>query len=141
MLAPWALLFILPTVMSEYLFAYGTLIPGCEPAQMNSICSRLEFVAEATARGILYDLGAFPGVVEGDGIVRGVVLRVPHDAWAAMDAYEGCPIPGGDDGLFRRIITRATLDRGEELNCWLYVYARDVRGRRIVASGGWRQRA
>ena len=73
--------------MSEYLFAYGTLIPGCEPAQMNSACSRLEFVAEGTVRGILYDLGTFPGVIEGDGVVRGVVLRVPSDAWAEMDAY------------------------------------------------------
>jgi gamma-glutamylcyclotransferase (GGCT)/AIG2-like uncharacterized protein YtfP len=125
--------------MSDYLFAYGTLIPGCEPAQMNSICSRLELVGEATVRGILYDLGAFPGVVEGDGIVRGVVLRVPRDAWRAMDAYEGCPIPGGEDGLFRRIPTRATLAGGDDIECWLYVYAREVDAERIVVSGDWRQ--
>jgi gamma-glutamylcyclotransferase (GGCT)/AIG2-like uncharacterized protein YtfP len=127
--------------MSDYLFAYGTLIPGCEPAQMKSICSRLDLVGEATVRGILYDLGAFPGVVEGDGIVRGVVLRVPPDAWVAMDAYEGCLIPGGEGGLFKRIATRATLDTGEGIDCWLYVYARDVGGQRIVASGDWRRRS
>src|SRR5687768_12748274 len=126
--------------MSDYLFAYGTLIPGCEPAQMNSICSRLELIGEATVRGILYDLGTFPGVVEGDGIVRGVVLRVPPDAWPATDAYEGCPIPGGADGLFRRIMTRATLHNGEEIDCWLYVYARNVGVQHIVASGDWRRR-
>ena len=126
--------------MSDYLFAYGTLIPGCEPAQMNSICSRLESVGEATLRGVLYDLGAFPGVVEEDGVVHGVVLRVPPDAWTAMDAYEGCPIPGGHEGLFKRILTRATLQNGEEVGCWVYVYARDVGGQRIVASGDWRRR-
>jgi gamma-glutamylcyclotransferase (GGCT)/AIG2-like uncharacterized protein YtfP len=123
--------------MSNYLFAYGTLVPGCEPAQMNSICSQMEPIGEATVRGILYDLGAFPGVVEGNGVVRGVVLRVPKVAWGAMDAYEGCPIPGGEGGLFRRIMTRATLDGGEELDCWMYVYARDVRVGRVVPSGDW----
>jgi gamma-glutamylcyclotransferase (GGCT)/AIG2-like uncharacterized protein YtfP len=138
--APWAFLFMLRYEMNDLLFAYGTLIPGCEPAQMNAICTRMELIGEGTVRGILYDLGQFPGVVEGDGLVRGVVLRVPPDAWPAMDAYEGCPIPGGDDGLFKRIPTRATLDTGEKVACWLYVYARDVRGRRAVESGDWRRR-
>jgi gamma-glutamylcyclotransferase (GGCT)/AIG2-like uncharacterized protein YtfP len=100
----------------------------------------MEIVGEGTVRGTLYDLGTFPAVVEGDGTVRGVVLRVPPDAWDAMDAYEGCPIPGGGDGLFRRISTRATLCDGTEVDCWLYVYARDVAGRRVVSSGDWRRR-
>jgi gamma-glutamylcyclotransferase (GGCT)/AIG2-like uncharacterized protein YtfP len=126
--------------MSDYLFAYGTLIPGCEPEAMNVVCSHMELIGAATIRGILYDLGTYPGVVEGDGTVHGVVLRVPPDAWAAMDAYEGCPIPGGDDGLFKRIMSRATLSTGEELDCSLYVYARNVGAHRVVTSGDWRKR-
>jgi gamma-glutamylcyclotransferase (GGCT)/AIG2-like uncharacterized protein YtfP len=126
--------------MSDYLFAYGTLIPGCEPAHMNAICSRMECIGEGTVRGLLYDLEHYPGVVEGEGIVVGVVVRVPHDAWPTMDAYEGCPGPGGGEGLFRRIMTRATLNEGRELDCWLYVYSRAVRGRRIVLTGDWRRR-
>ncbi len=126
--------------MTDYLFAYGTLIPGCEPAPMNSICSGMELIGEATVHGVLYDLGPFPGVVEGEGLVRGVVLRVPADAWPAMDAYEGCPLPGGAERLFKRVLTRATLDGGDAMDCWLYAYARDVDGRRAVASGDWRRR-
>ena len=127
--------------MSDLLFAYGTLIPGCEPAHMSPVCSRMERIGDATVRGTLYDLGSFPGVVvEGEGMVRGVLLRVPRDAWAALDAYEGCPLPGGDGGLFERIRTTAHLATGEALNCWLYVYARDVGNRTPVASGDWRRR-
>lgn len=126
--------------MSDYLFAYGTLIPGCEPPHMNAICSLMERIGEGTVRGLLFDLDHYPGVVEGEGTVRGVVLRVPSDAWSTMDAYEGCPIPGGNGGLFRRIMTRATLDDGRQLDCWLYVYVRDVQGRRVVESGDWRNR-
>ncbi len=126
--------------MSDYLFAYGTLIPGCAPAQMNSICSRMELIGEGTVRGTLYDLGTFPGVLAGDDMVRGVLLRVPSDAWAAMDAYEGCSVADDGNALFRRVITCATLDDGAQIDCWLYVYARDVRGRRVVESGDWRRR-
>ncbi|MGB7158639.1 MAG: gamma-glutamylcyclotransferase family protein [Tepidisphaeraceae bacterium] len=126
--------------MSDLLFAYGTLIPGCEPAHMSDLCARMETLGDATVRGLLYDLGRYPGVVEGDGFVRGIVLRVPPDAWDRLDAYEGCPVPGGGDGLFRRITTRAQLDAGGEVACWLYVYARDVDDRGAVPSGDWRRR-
>ncbi len=113
MLAPWDSVFILRRAMSDHLFAYGTLIPGCEPAQMKAVCSRLEPVGAGTVRGILYDLGSFPGVVEGGGMVRGVILRIPPDAWAALDQYEGCRMPGSAHGLFRRTRTSARLCSGE----------------------------
>ena len=124
--------------MSDHLFAYGTLIPGCEPAHMRGTCAGMEIVGEGTVRGVLYDLGRFPGVVEGDGTVRGSVLRVPDGAWPALDEYEMCPGPDCEDGLFRRIRITATLDNGERVECWLYVYARDVRRGTIVRSGDWR---
>lgn len=126
--------------VSDLLFAYGTLIPGCEPAAVHSTCARFEPIGEAFIRGTLYDLGSFPGVGAGEGLVGGVVLRVPSDAWPTLDAYEGCPISSGECGLFRRNPTRATLDDGKALNCWLYVYAGDIRGRRVVESGDWRRR-
>lgn len=126
--------------MIANLFAYGTLIPGCEPVGMAPVCSRMQLVGEATVPGTLYDLGGYPGVVEGEGIIRGVVLRVPPDAWPLLDAYEGCAGPGRLDALFRRIPTRATLASGDVLDCWLYVYARDVTGRPIVRTGRWQRR-
>jgi gamma-glutamylcyclotransferase (GGCT)/AIG2-like uncharacterized protein YtfP len=91
-------------------------------------------------RGLLYDLVHYPGVVEGEGTVRGVVVRVPHDAWDCDGCVRGMSDPGGGDGLFRRIMTRATLEDGRQSDCWLYVYARDVQGRRVVPSGDWRRR-
>src|SRR5688500_15217650 len=127
--------------MPDHLFAYGTLIPGCEPPHMRGACAGMRVVGEGTVPGVLYDLGRFPGVVEGDGTVRGIVLRVPEAAWPALDAYEACPGPDCEDGLFRRIRTTATLDGGGRVECWLYVYARDVTGRPVVGSGDWRRRA
>ncbi len=124
----------------DLLFAYGTLMPGCAPAHLHRVCAGMEVIGPGTVRGILYDLEQFPGVVEGDGVVYGVVLRVPEGAWVQLDEYEGCPAPGCPKGLFSRISTRARLDDGREVECWLYVYAQDVRGKRPVASGRWEQR-
>lgn len=125
--------------MSDHLFAYGTLIPGCEPASMRDACAGMEIVGHGTVPGVLYDLGSYPGFAEGEGTVRGVVLRVPEGAWPALDRYEGCPGPGCGDGLFHRIRTTATLDSGESLDCWIYVYARSLRGCVAVKCGDWRR--
>jgi len=124
----------------SYLFAYGTLMPGCAPARMHHACAGMEVVGRGTARGILYDFGEFPGLVEGDGTVSGVILRVPQAVWAKLDEYESCPGPGCEDGLFQRVKTRAKLDDGEEVQCWVYVYARDLTGAKRVASGRWMSR-
>ena len=97
-------------------------------------------VGRGTVRGLLYDLGEFPGVTEGDGIVHGLVLRVPTDAWEKLDEYEACPGPGCAEGLFRRIRTRAKMEDGGEVECWLYAYAQDVTGLSPVESGRWVKR-
>jgi hypothetical protein len=79
---------------------------------MREACLGIELVGRATVRGALYDLGQFPGVVEGEGTVRGVVLRVPPTAWTALDEYEACPGPEHPHGLFHRIKTRAKMRTG-----------------------------
>ena len=104
---------------------------------MQKACRGMELVGRATVRGLLYDLGAFPGVVEGDGTVRGVVLRVPSAAWAQLDRYEACPGPSHPDGLFHRVKTHATMEDGQDVECWLYIYARDVSGFDMIPSGRW----
>jgi gamma-glutamylcyclotransferase (GGCT)/AIG2-like uncharacterized protein YtfP len=121
----------------SYLFAYGTLMPGCAPPAMRDACVGMEVVGRGTVRGILYDFEQFPGLVEGEGTVSGVVLRVPSSAWTKLDEYEACPGPGCDDGLFQRVKARATLEDGAEIDCWLYVYARDLSGAKPVLSGRW----
>lgn len=49
--------------MPDYLFAYGTLLPGAAPAEISGAAARLKAVGEGQVRGLLYDLGHFPGAV------------------------------------------------------------------------------
>lgn len=108
---------------------------------MRPVCQQLVAIGSATIRGDLYDLGPYPGVIldGAAGRVRGQVVRVPStDLWRRIDAYEACPQPGSTDGLFRRVRTIATLERGaRDVECWVYVYNHPVRAERRVVGGCW----
>ncbi|MEO8601179.1 MAG: gamma-glutamylcyclotransferase family protein [bacterium] len=112
------------------LFVYGTLQ---DPAvRANVLGARLvDVVRRGTVAGALYDLGEYPGLIEAGAHERvpGLVLDIADDAaLQRLDRYEGV-----DDGIYRRQLTRVTLDSGGEVEAWVYVYARSVEARRRVA--------
>ena len=128
--------------MSDLLFIYGTLLPGRAPAAMEAVCRRLRPRGEATVAGYLYDLGHYPGaVIGGDGVIHGQIVEVDcEQTWRVLDRYEGCPREGEGDRLFRRVRTIATLTDGSPIECWTYVYERDVAHARRIAGGRWAAR-
>ncbi len=69
------------------LFVYGTLMPG------ESNFRQIEdFVLDhkaGTIDGILVDLGAFPALISGEGIVKGIMLRTMQEALKITDRIEG----------------------------------------------------
>lgn len=100
-----------------------------------------ESLGEATVRGVLYDLGDYPGMVVGDGLVHGEMLRVTSlEQLAALDTYEEC---GGPAPLFRRVLATARSRDGSERMAWVYVYARNAAGATRIDGGdytAWRRR-
>src|ERR1700722_17924104 len=80
--------------MSEYLFAYGTLQPGLAPTKIARVAARLRTVGEGFVRGVLYDLGGYPGAVADPNAkskILGTVMELPEDedVLARLDKYEG----------------------------------------------------
>src|ERR1700677_5401633 len=80
--------------MSEYLFAYGTLQPGLAPTKIARVAAKLRPVGEGFVRGVLYDLGGYPGAVADPAAKRkisGTVMELPkdEDVLARLDRYEG----------------------------------------------------
>jgi very-short-patch-repair endonuclease/gamma-glutamylcyclotransferase (GGCT)/AIG2-like uncharacterized protein YtfP len=125
------------------LFVYGTLLPGEAPAGMKEIADQLLPVGRATIQAKLYDFGDYPGVVLSaeDARVQGQLVRVPtENLWIQLDAYEACPLPDSEDGLFRRVKTHALVESSEAVDCWVYVYNRSVDSAALVESGQWRGR-
>ena len=121
-----------------HVFVYGTLRRG----EANDI-TRLEpaprFVANACIRGVMYDLGAYPGVVlGGEGLVEGEVYAITPALERQLDEIEEV-YPQRRDEYFKRRIT-VVVPAGP-LECIVYeINAAYVAGAARIASGDWGQR-
>jgi gamma-glutamylcyclotransferase (GGCT)/AIG2-like uncharacterized protein YtfP len=70
------------------IFVYGTLLPG-ERNHLELLGARHEGTARTLPGWELVDLGPFPGMREGAGIVEGEVFVVDDAHLARLDAFEG----------------------------------------------------
>jgi gamma-glutamylcyclotransferase (GGCT)/AIG2-like uncharacterized protein YtfP len=118
-----------------YLFVYGTL-----RSQMNDPLRLLEqravLIGLGTFRGKLFDLGRYPGVVPSrvstDRVIGEVYrLSTSQAALGILDQYEGL--------RFRRKRVPISLDSGQTVACWIYLYRGSVRHRKLIPSGDYVQ--
>jgi len=128
--------------MSEYLFVYGTLRPNPAPAEVADLVRPLIRIGAASAPGRLYDLGAYPGAVldpDCDAKIIGEVFQLPDDdaTLAALDVYEGFDPHDLKMSLFARRKCEATLEGGAKLECWIYVYNRQVESTTRITDGDY----
>lgn len=128
--------------MPEYLFVYGTLMDGLEASALLSGSAR--FVCRASMPGRLYDLGAYPAAVAGEGpadVVIGEVYELTdEEAICAIDDYEGCRVsePGS---LFTRatVTVQPAAREALPLSAWAYLFARNLPPQaRRIHSGDYR---
>lgn len=118
--------------MSKHLvFVYGTLRRGGERA-MPELFPGAKFIGRAQARGSLYDLGPYPGLLlDGSGSpVAGEVYEVDDETLVRLDAFEAT-------SYYRR--ERVEVSLGEQsVECWVYVYdPQFYPRRRPITSGDW----
>jgi gamma-glutamylcyclotransferase (GGCT)/AIG2-like uncharacterized protein YtfP len=100
----------LPTQTTRF-FVYGTLRLGEERARY---WPRTPLSIElATTRGTLHDLGPYPAMVAGEGLIRGELWTLALDdvplTLRALDEVEGYN-QGGVDWYIRRIVDCQTAD-------------------------------
>lgn len=127
--------------MSEYLFTYGTLRPDRAPAEIAATARALRGVGTGRIRGVVYDLGEYPGAVldAGAAEVDGTIFELPDDPGilGLLDAYEEFDPGAPEASLFVRELHPVMLDKGGTLTCWVYVYNRAAAGARVVRGGRW----
>ena len=114
-----------------YLFVYGTLRRGTGTKWAQFLEGVSRFIGPARARGALFYLGHYPGMVlaDGDSWVRGEVclLTSPSSSLAELDAYEGSD--------FERQVLDVLLDDGRTIRAWAYLYVLEPAGKPVIASG------
>jgi len=130
--------------VSNYLFAYGTLLPERAPSDVAHIVARLRAIGEGTLRGTLYDFGDYPGAVLDDSsqtLIHGTIFELPQDRelLRELDEYEGFDPADASGSLFVRQVQPVTLATGELLRCWVYVYNRPAGTAPTIADGRYRR--
>ena len=137
---------------TQYLLVYGTLatgeLAGAKLELSRSLTSSLKRVGRRVVRGMLYDLGSYPGLVSGSGAVQAELYELTDpEVLELIDAYEGFQ-PGDPGGsLFvRRAVRVPRYTSGPEakwfegsLDAWIYYYNGPVEGRTLIARGSWRE--
>ena len=79
-------------------------------------------VKAGTIEGILIDLGAYPALIPGEGIVNGVVLELDQTALEITDRIEGY-YPDRDRCLYVREEVVVRFEDGQETVAWTYLFA------------------
>jgi gamma-glutamylcyclotransferase (GGCT)/AIG2-like uncharacterized protein YtfP len=128
--------------MADHLFAYGTLQPGRAPTKIARVAAKLRPAGEGFVRGVLYDLGGYPGAVAdpaAKGKIAGTVMELPdgEDVLAQLDRYEGFDpqVPATSEYIRERQVVE--LKTGGTVECWFYRYNLKPRDSDRVESGVW----
>ena len=108
--------------MLEHLFVYGTLRPESAHPMARRLQARAKLVGRASAPGILYDFGRYPGALfqpEGRDRISGAIfaLRNAERLLKQLDTFEGIIEPASD---LRRIEIEVRLDQGGRIDAWAY---------------------
>lgn len=132
--------------MSNYLFAYGTLQPGHVAEEIAPVVAKFRPVGKGNVRGLLYDLGEYPGAIltsSSSNRISGTVFQLPEDpdVLQQLDEYEGFDPRNPETSLFIRKIHPVSMSEGKTVACWIYEYNRKPAAARLVESGSYRKRS
>lgn len=106
--------------MKHKIYVYGTLMPKDTPQS-----------AKIKAKGLMYDLGWFPGVLlkdSGDDTFLCTPIEADDERLAHLDSYEGYHIDDPSNSLY---IRRRFLDG------WIYEYNQPVADDKQIVEGDW----
>ncbi|MEM0131285.1 MAG: gamma-glutamylcyclotransferase [Saccharolobus sp.] len=119
-----------------YIFVYGSLRYGFE---LHHIIAKSRFVGLGYIEGYeMYDLGNYPGVIKGDGIVWGEVYEIDDNLIKFLDEVED--YKGSPDDLYIRNKTRVYFDQRRKYyldDVYFYIYNREVNGREKIEDGDY----
>lgn len=126
--------------MADFLFVYGTLRRACAHPMHTVLAADSRYVGIAHYQGKLYRVSHYPGVVPSDNPAQQVVGEVyqllkPLQTLAELDRYEECSADFPAPCEYRRELQLVTLENGDSVSAWVYVYNRNPDELILIQSG------
>lgn len=114
---------------------YGSLMKDQGPQEKLLITGKLKLVGSCSIPGTLYDLGEYPGLVKGDGVVPGELYEVADKSvFIKLDDYEEFNHTHPDQSLFVRRGVRLSEPK---VDCWVYFFCGDVSSAKRIEGMSW----
>ena len=121
--------------VGDWIFFYGSLRPVYGTQRRIGIASMVRHLGPAEVQGTLHDLGDYPALVAGSGVVRGDVYEIIDAGLAAvLDPFEGFDPAAREASLYVRERCDMVTPAGV---AWVYRYRLAVDSSTVVASGDW----
>jgi len=115
---------------------YGTLCDANVRRELG-LTGRVRRLGRCRLQGVLHDLGPYPALAEGKGVVHGELFELMDGGvLAVMDAYEAFDAARPKLSDYIRVRVRLT---DPDVECWIYRYNRPLRGVPRVLGGDWLQ--
>lgn len=120
-----------------YIAFYGSLMQAFATQSRLKIQHQLALEQTCTIYGTLYDLGAYPGLVYGAGIVQAELYTILDPrVLATLDAFEGYDSAQPHKSLYTRSCVRLA---SPNVDAWVYFYNQTTELKTMINSGDWLQ--
>lgn len=128
----------------DLLFVYGTLRRGIVSPLDELMAQHCEFHADATMQGILFDVAGYPGAITSTNPANRVIgelyaVRRPRQLWPRLDHYEHCSNAFPKPHEYVRKMRTFSLENGEDIRAWVYLFNWKSGGLFRVQSGDYLQ--
>lgn len=121
----------------NYIAVYGTLRPSClaDDAPL-FIEKHLSYMGSCVIKGILYNIGYYPGLTPGEGKVVGDLFEIKDTAiFKELDIFERYnPDDISHSGFIRKVIP---LLHPKGIEAWVYYYNESIEGKQQIIHGDW----
>lgn len=118
-------------------FVYGTLLRGMSRSH---VLAQSRFLGLGEIQADLYDLGSYPGLIDGKGRVIGELYEIDSTTVEALDRIEGFKADAPDLSLYLRVLRQVTfLNDGLSDTVSVYLYNREVASREQIKHGDYRR--
>lgn len=117
------------------LFVYGTLLKGLE---RESVLSESRYLGTVVIQARMYDLGSYPGIIDGEGQVIGEIYEIDQDTLNKLDEVEGyLPDEPKDSKYIRKGVKIVSTEVEDTVIAYFYNQQVEESGR--ILSGDYRK--